>query len=31
MGSASFLEAELGRYTDLVNYHKTESSIYAQL
>lgn len=31
VGSNSFIEAELGRYTDLVNYHKTSSSIYAQL
>lgn len=31
VGSASFVDAQLGRYTDLVNYYKTRSSTYAQL
>jgi hypothetical protein len=31
VGSSSFTDSEMGRYTDLVNYHKTKNSIYAQL
>ena len=31
VGSSSFLDARLGRYTDLVNYHKTKTTTYAQL
>jgi len=31
VGSSSFVDARLGRYTDLVNYHKTRTTTYAQL
>ena len=31
MGSASFIDSSLGRYTDLVDYYKTKDSIYAKL
>ena len=31
VGSNSFIDCELGRYTDLVEVYKTKNSIYAQL
>jgi hypothetical protein len=31
LGSSSFIDSEMGRYTDLVEVYKTKSSIYAQL
>ena len=31
VGSASFIDSSLGRYTDLIDYYKTRSSIYAKL
>jgi hypothetical protein len=31
VGSASFVDSSLGRYTDLMDYYKTKSSIYAKL
>lgn len=31
VGSSSFIDSELGRYTDLLEYQKAKNSIYAQL